>query len=55
MTEPFLSVNLTANPCYTFYQRMLNCVKSEEMVSHMCFAEVEDWYECKSRKKHRAF
>ena len=21
----------------------------------MCYAEVEDWYECKSRKKHRAF
>jgi len=21
----------------------------------MCFVETEDWYECKSRKKHRAF
>lgn len=21
----------------------------------MCYAEMEDWYECKSRKKHRAF
>ena len=21
----------------------------------MCFAEIEDWYECKTRKKHRAF
>ena len=21
----------------------------------MCFAEIEDWYECKSRKKARAF
>ena len=21
----------------------------------MCLAEIEDWYECKSRKKHRAF
>jgi hypothetical protein len=21
----------------------------------MCFAEIEDWMECKSRKKHRAF
>ena len=25
------------------------------MPSRMCFSEVEDWYECKSRKKHRAF
>ncbi len=25
------------------------------MSSRMCFLEVEDWYECKSRKKHRAF
>ena len=21
----------------------------------MCYIETEDWYECKSRKKHRAF
>ena len=21
----------------------------------MCFTEIEDWYECRSRKKHRAF
>ena len=25
------------------------------MASRMCFAEIEDWYECKSRRKHRAF
>ena len=25
------------------------------MSSRMCFVETEDWYECKSRKKHRAF
>lgn len=25
------------------------------MASHMCYAEIEDWYECKSRRKHRAF
>ena len=25
------------------------------MSSRMCYAEIEDWYECKSRKKHRAF
>ena len=53
--EPFHSVGLATHPCYTFYQRMTNCVKSEEMSSRMCYAEVEDWYECKSRKKHRAF
>jgi hypothetical protein len=23
--------------------------------SRMCFVEKEDWYECKTRKKHRAF
>lgn len=25
------------------------------MPTRMCFTEIEDWYECKSRKKHRAF
>ena len=25
------------------------------MSSRMCYTEIEDWYECKSRKKHRAF
>jgi hypothetical protein len=55
MVEPFLSCSLTTNPCYTFYQRMINCVKSEELVQRMCFLEIEDWHECKSRKKHRAF
>lgn len=55
MVEPFLSVSLTTHPCYAFHQRMVNCIKGEDMSSRMCFAEVEDWYECKSRKKHRAF
>ena len=43
------------HPCYTFLQRMTNCIKTEDMSSRMCFAEVEDWFECKSRRKHRAF
>jgi hypothetical protein len=34
---------------------MINCVKSEDLVSRMCYDEMEDWYECKSRKKNRAF
>jgi len=55
MVEPFLSVSLTTHPCYTFHQRMVQCIRTEEMPSRMCFAEIEDWYECKSRKKHRAF
>lgn len=53
--EPFLSVSMQTHPCYAFNQRMVNCLKSEDMSSRMCFAEIEDWYECKSRKKHRAF
>ena len=53
--EPFNSVNMQTHPCYTFMQRMTNCIKAEEMSSRMCFEEVEDWYECKSRRKHRAF
>ena len=53
--EPFHSVGMSTHPCYTFYQRMTNCVKQEEMSTRMCISEVEDWYECKSRKKHRAF
>ena len=36
-------------------QRMTNCIKTEDMSSRMCFVEIEDWYECKSRRKHRAF
>jgi hypothetical protein len=53
--EPFQSINLQTHPCYTFLQRMTNCVKTEEMSSRMCFPEIEDWFECKSRRKHRAF
>mgnify|MGYP001215644723 CR=1 FL=1 len=34
---------------------MTQCVKSEDLSSRMCYVEIEDWYECKSRKKHRAF
>lgn len=34
---------------------MVNCVKAEELRTRMCFPETEDWYECKSRKKARAF
>jgi hypothetical protein len=34
---------------------MVNCVKQEEFATRMCYTEIEDWYECKSRKKYRAF
>lgn len=34
---------------------MVNCIKGEDMATRMCFAEIDDWYECKSRRKHRAF
>lgn len=53
--EPFLGVSGQTTPCYPFYQRMLYCIKQEDMASRMCFAEIEDFYECKMRKKHRAF
>lgn len=25
------------------------------MYSRMCYLEIEDWHECKTRKKHRAY
>lgn len=53
--EPFNAVNMQSHPCYTFSIRMQNCIKGEEMSSRMCFEEIEDWFECKMRKKHRAF
>ena len=53
--EPMHSVGMATHPCYTFNQRMLQCLKGEEFSSRMCLAEMEDWYECKTRKKHRAF
>lgn len=53
--EPFMNVAMQTSPCYPFYARMLYCVKGEEMWSRMCYTEMEDWYECKQRKKHRAF
>lgn len=53
--EPFHSIGMQTHPCYTFHQRMANCVKSEEFSTRMCYREIEDWYECKSMKKHRAF
>ena len=53
--ETFNSVNMQQHPCYTFTQRMTNCIKQEDMANRMCFNEIDDWYECKSRRKHRAF
>ena len=53
--EPFHSVGMLTHPCYTFHQRMSNCVKTEEVSSRMCYREMEDWFECKGRKKARAF
>ena len=53
--EPLHGVGLTTHPCYTFYQRMTNCTKTEELETRMCYREKADWFECKSRKKHRAF
>ena len=55
MTEPFHSVGMLTHPCFTFYQRMVQCNKEEEQASRMCFNEISDWYECKGRKKARAF
>ena len=53
--EPYHSVGMQTHPCFTFYTRMVNCVKTEEFSSRMCYQEVDDWMECKTRKKHRAF
>ena len=53
--EPFHSVGMLTHPCFSFYQRMQQCVKSEQLSSRMCFPEIEDWTECKGRKKARAF
>ena len=53
--EPFHSVGMLTHPCYTFHQRMTQCIKQEELSSRMCFTEIEDWYECKTRKKARTF
>ena len=53
--EPFHSVGMLSHPCFTFHQRMTQCIKSEEASSRMCFAEIEDWTECKGRKKARVF
>ena len=53
--EPFQSVNMQTHPCYTFMQRMTQCIKKEEMSTRMCFEEIDDFYECKTRRKHRAF
>ena len=46
---------MQTHPCYTFMQRMTQCIKREEMSSRMCFEEIDDFYECKTRRKHRAF
>ena len=55
MVEPMLSISMQTHPCYAFHQRMINCVKGEEMSSRLCLLEIEDWHECKSRRTHRAF
>ena len=44
-----LSVAMQTHPCYAFHQRMINCIKSEDMASRMCFNEIDDWHECTMR------
>jgi len=34
---------------------MLNCMKEETLPSRMCIHQTEDWFECKQKKKARAF
>jgi len=34
---------------------MMNCIKTEDNHTRMCFTEVEDWLECKTKSKARAF
>ena len=55
MSEPMHSVGMNTHPCYTFYMRMTQCIKQEELHSRMCFPDIEDFIECKSRKKARSF
>ena len=54
MAEPLMGVNLGPQPCYPFYQRMVTCAKTEE-VARMCMTEAEDFKECKTRTRARAF
>lgn len=53
--ESYTSFGGLANPCRAFYERMANCIRDEDLHTRMCYTEMEDFYECKSKKKHRAF
>lgn len=55
MTETNVGVNLKPAPCFPFYQRLMNCVQSEDNYTRMCVTEFEDYDECKGKGKARAF
>lgn len=55
MTEPLVGTNLQPQACFPFYMRMLDCFKTEPAASKLCLHEFEDFYECKLKKKERAF
>ncbi|EWS74305.1 GRAM domain protein (macronuclear) [Tetrahymena thermophila SB210] len=48
------SLNGGVHPCLPFYERMLQCAKSEALPIKMCTAQTEDYLECHHRKKQYA-
>lgn len=55
MTETNVGVNLQPQKCFPFHARLMNCIKTEDQFAHMCLTEYEDYMECKTKKKARAF
>eukprot|EP00824_Muranothrix_gubernata_P026146 TRINITY_DN8953_c0_g1_i1.p2 TRINITY_DN8953_c0_g1~~TRINITY_DN8953_c0_g1_i1.p2 ORF type:complete len:121 (-),score=1.37 TRINITY_DN8953_c0_g1_i1:15-377(-) len=53
--ESVLSNGMTYHKCFVFHQRLTGCLKKETFFTRMCANEYDDWFECRSKNKHRAF
>lgn len=52
-----MPINFTGglNHCHVFYLRMADCTRRESFFDLMCRNEIEDYMECKFRRRHVLF
>ncbi|CAI2386489.1 unnamed protein product [Moneuplotes crassus] len=54
MFHDTLSMTGEIHPCFTFKQRLINCVESEPIYTRMCRTKKEDYNECHTKEKYKA-
>ena len=47
-----ITVTGEISPCQIFYLRMADCVRRESFYELLCKNEIEDFSECRTRRRH---